>query len=54
MNKIPNVMKGVQLTAHGGPEKPVCRDDIPVPKPGPRDVLTKVSAAGANNTDLNT
>jgi NADPH:quinone reductase-like Zn-dependent oxidoreductase len=54
MNNIPNIMKGVQLIAHGGPEKLIYREDIPVPQPGPQDVLIKVSAAGVNNTDLNT
>ena len=47
-------MRGIQLTGHGGLDKLVLRDDIPVPTPGPRDVLIKVSAAGVNNTDLNT
>ena len=54
MNKIPNEMSGVQLTGHGGLDKLVLRSDIPVPAPGPNDVLIKVSAAGVNNTDLNT
>ncbi|MFT5531796.1 MAG: NADPH:quinone reductase-like Zn-dependent oxidoreductase [Burkholderiaceae bacterium] len=54
MNDIPKVMKGIQLTGYGGFDKLVFRDDIPVPTPGPRDVLIKVSAAGVNNTDLNT
>jgi NADPH:quinone reductase-like Zn-dependent oxidoreductase len=53
-NPIPTQMKGVQLTGHGGLDKLALRDDIPVPKPGPRDVLIKVGAAGVNNTDLNT
>mgnify|MGYP001820329777 FL=1 len=47
-------MKGVQQTAHGGLDELVFRDDIPVPIAGPHDVLVKVSAAGVNNTDLNT
>jgi NADPH:quinone reductase-like Zn-dependent oxidoreductase len=47
-------MKGVQLTGHGGLDKLAIRSDIPVPKPGPRDVLIRVGAAGVNNTDLNT
>lgn len=47
-------MKGVQLTGHGGLEKLVFRDDIPIPVPGPHEVLVKVAAAGVNNTDLNT
>lgn len=54
MNDIPNIMKGIQLTGHGGLDKLVFRDDIPVPTPGPGDVLIKVGAAGVNNTDLNT
>lgn len=54
MNDIPKVMKGIQLTGHGGLDKLVFRDDIPVPTPGPRDALIKVKAAGINNTDLNT
>lgn len=54
MNQIPSVMRGVQLTGHGGLDKLVLRNDIPVPTPGPHDVLVKVSAAGVNNTDLNT
>jgi NADPH:quinone reductase-like Zn-dependent oxidoreductase len=54
MKDIANVMRGVQLTGHGGLEKLVFRNDIPVPTPGPHDVLIKVSAAGVNNTDINT
>lgn len=54
MDDIPNVMRGLQLTGHGGLDKLVLRDDIPVPVPGPRDVLIKISAAGVNNTDINT
>lgn len=54
MEIIPKVMRGVQLTGHGGLDKLVLRNDIPVPSPGPRDVLIKVYAAGVNNTDLNT
>lgn len=47
-------MKGVQLTGHGGLDKLAIRDDIPVPQPGPTEVLIRVAAAGVNNTDLNT
>ena len=54
MNDIPKIMTGVQLTGHGGLDKLVQRSDIPVPTPGARDVLIKVSAAGVNNTDINT
>lgn len=51
---IPDTMSGIYLTHHGGPEALVWRDDIPVPKPGPGQVLVRVAAAGVNNTDINT
>ncbi len=54
MSSIPQTMKAFLLTGHGGLDKLVFRDDIPVPVPGPHDVLIKVGAAGINNTDLNT
>jgi NADPH:quinone reductase-like Zn-dependent oxidoreductase len=54
MNDIPNTMKAIQLTGHGNFDKLVLRTDIPVPTPGVEDVLIKVSAAGVNNTDINT
>lgn len=54
MNTIPKMMKGLQLTGHGGLEKLVLDTHIPVPTPGPEDVLIKVSAASVNNTDINT
>lgn len=51
---IPKIMSGVILTGHGGPEKLSYRTDLPVPIPGPNEVLIKVAAAGLNNTDINT
>lgn len=54
MNEIPTIMKVVLLTGHGGLEKLEFHDDLPVPSPGPYDVLIKVGAAGVNNTDLST
>lgn len=54
MTDIPDFMRGILLIGHGGLEKLVYQRDIPVPVPGPHDVLIKVSAAGVNNTDLNT
>ncbi len=54
MNDVPKTMKGMQLIGHGGLDKLVFREDIPVPTPGPGDVLIKVGAAGVNNTDINT
>ena len=51
---LPATMSGVVLTGHGGPETLVYRTDLPVPAPGPGDVVLKVGAAGVNNTDINT
>lgn len=51
---IPDRMKAVLLTGHGGPEMLNYRTDIPVPRPGPGEVLIRVAAAGVNNTDINT
>lgn len=54
MAAIPKQMRGVYLTGHGGLDKLEYRIDIPVPRPGPHEVLIKVGAAAVNNTDLNT
>ena len=54
MNNLPKKMRGVWLTGHGGMDKLDIREDIPVPSPGPREVLVRVAAAGVNNTDINT
>ncbi len=54
MNELPKTMRGVWLTGHGGMEKLVVRDDIPLPRPKPREVLVRVAAAAVNNTDINT
>ena len=51
---IPDTMQGVQLVGHGGPDKLVWNDAIPIPRPGPGEALVKVLAAGVNNTDINT
>lgn len=54
MSELPKTMRGVWLTGHGDIDKLEVRGDIPVPRPGPRDVLIRVAAAGVNNTDINT
>lgn len=47
-------MNGVLLTGHGGLEKLVWRDELPVPHPEAGEVLIRVSASAVNNTDINT
>ena len=47
-------MRAMVLTGFGGFEKLEYRGDVPVPVPGPGEVLIKVGAAGVNNTDINT
>ncbi len=54
MNKIPQFMSGVYLTGHGGLDKLVFKEDIPVPIPKSGEVLIQVKGAGINNTDINT
>ena len=51
---IPKTMHGVQLIGHGGLDQLIYRDDLRVPHPGPGEVLINVTAAGINNTDINT
>lgn len=46
-------MKAIVTTGQGGYEQLVWRD-VPVPVPGPGEVLLQVLAAGVNNTDINT
>jgi len=54
MSELPKKMRGVFLTGHGGLDKLEIRDDIPIPKPRPYEVLIRVGAAAVNNTDINT
>lgn len=51
---VPETMRAMVLTGHGGPEKLEYREDWPVPKVDPDDVLIRVAACGMNNTDINT
>lgn len=48
---IPATMAAMVLTGHGDVDKLVYRDDLPVPTPGPGEVLVRVTATAKNNTD---
>lgn len=48
---VPAMMKAIVVSGKGGPE--VLRlSDVPVPRPGPGEVLIKVAAAGVNRPDV--
>lgn len=49
---IPETMKAMLLTGHGGPDKLQFDENWPVPKIEPDEVLIKVGACGINNTDI--
>lgn len=49
----PETMSGMILSGHGGPEKLIWREDLPVPIPAPDEVLIRVGASAVNNTDIN-
>ena len=49
---IPETMRAMVLMGHGGPEKLVYRNDVPVPSPSDGEVLIEVTACGVNNTDI--
>ncbi|MGL4541928.1 MAG: alcohol dehydrogenase family protein [Polymorphobacter sp.] len=51
---IPATMRAVLLAGNGGYDTLELRDDVPVPVPGPDDVLIRIGAAAVNNTDINT
>jgi NADPH:quinone reductase-like Zn-dependent oxidoreductase len=50
---LPSMMKAVVTTGNGGYEMLEYRD-VPVPVPGPGEVVLRVLAAGVNNTEINT
>ncbi len=54
MTKIPETMRAVVLTGHGGLDCYDYREDWPTPRSGPGEVLIEVHACGLNNTDVNT
>jgi NADPH:quinone reductase-like Zn-dependent oxidoreductase len=54
MTDVPDKMRAVLLTGHGGMDCYEYREDWPTPRPGPGEVLIEVHACGLNNTDVNT
>ncbi|WP_232802208.1 zinc-binding dehydrogenase [Alloalcanivorax mobilis] len=50
-NSIPDTMCAMLLTGHGDVDQLVYRNDVPVPEPGPGEVLVRVTATAKNNTD---
>ena len=51
---IPALMIGISTTGTGGYERLEYLENLPVPEPGPTEVLVRVLAAGVNNTEINT
>ncbi|XOZ33593.1 alcohol dehydrogenase catalytic domain-containing protein [Halomonadaceae bacterium KBTZ08] len=48
---VPETMAAMQLMAHGGVDQLQYRTDVATPRPGPGEVLVRVSATAKNNTD---
>ncbi|MHA6345972.1 alcohol dehydrogenase family protein [Roseivivax sp. CAU 1761] len=51
---LPDTMKAMVLTGHGGLDRLEWREDVPVPRPAAGEVLIRVGASAVNNTDVNT
>ena len=49
---IPSTMRALQQTSLNGPQDLHLVTDVPVPSPGPGEVLIRVSAAGVNFVDV--
>lgn len=54
MIDVPETMKAILLTGHGGIDKLQLVDRYPVPKPRKNEVLVRIGASSVNNTDINT
>ncbi|HUG09331.1 MAG TPA: zinc-binding dehydrogenase [Acidimicrobiia bacterium] len=52
MEDLPDLMTAAVTTGHGGPDMVEIHRDWPRPRPGAREALIRVTAAGVNNTDL--
>tara|TARA_B100000686_G_scaffold111291_1_gene118559 strand:+ start:13969 stop:14973 length:1005 start_codon:yes stop_codon:yes gene_type:complete len=51
MNNLPQSMNYIRIEKHGDPEV-LQLDSMPIPEPGPGEVLIKVAAAGVNRPDV--
>ncbi|WP_371155892.1 alcohol dehydrogenase family protein [Jannaschia sp. 2305UL9-9] len=51
---LPEMMKAIVLTGHGGLDKLEWREDVPLPRPAAGEVVIRVGASSVNNTDVNT
>jgi len=51
MNNLPQSMNYIQIEKHGDPEV-LKLHSMPIPEPGPGEVLIKVAAAGVNRPDV--
>ena len=49
---LPTTMRALQQTSLRGPQDMHLVTDAPVPRPGPGEVLIRVSAAGVNFADV--
>ena len=49
---IPATMRALQQTSLNGPQDLRLITDVPVPVPGPGEVLIRVTAAGVNFVDI--
>ncbi len=52
MTRLKEKMRAYLWTGFGGPEMLEYREDVPVPEPGPDEVLIEVGACACNNTDI--
>ncbi|PSH70318.1 Zn-dependent oxidoreductase [Phyllobacterium brassicacearum] len=51
-DNLPRTMAAVQLVGHGGLDKLVYSQTVPVPTPAAGEVLIAITACGMNNTDV--
>lgn len=52
--RLPASMRALTIERHGGPEVVRVRHDLPIPTPGPGEVLVQVMCAGINFMDIHT